>query len=212
MVTISRRGLGWEVFHKPARDQAGPTDSMTCEKLIVATGIVSIPSIPELDLSNFNGISFHAKEIGQRHPELLADTTKHITVIGGHKSALEAVGTCSQAGKNVEWLIRKDGGGPTWMFPARDPKGNPNAKMKALRVMSILGPSAYNTDRWLNRFIHGGTSWLGTWLLKKCFRAMSDMMLADRYTKSENGKKLKPHNDKYANFQTTPTVLYHIQN
>jgi dimethylaniline monooxygenase (N-oxide forming) len=73
-------------------------------------------------LSKFDGFSFYSVEINSRYQELLTDEVKNVALVGGHKSALEAVGTCSQAGKNVKWLVTSGEAGPPWMMPARSPK------------------------------------------------------------------------------------------
>jgi len=67
-------------------------DALTCDKLIVATGVTSNPGLPPYDMSKFEGTCYHSVELGRRHPELLSDKIQHVTVIGGHKSALEVVG------------------------------------------------------------------------------------------------------------------------
>lgn len=114
MVTIERSGSVWKVFTQSKNAAKDEMDVITCEKLIMATGICSKPNIPEYDISTFDGFRFHAKDMASRYKELTAENVDHVTIVGGHKSALEAVGTASQAGKEVEWLIREEGLGPTW--------------------------------------------------------------------------------------------------
>jgi dimethylaniline monooxygenase (N-oxide forming) len=97
-------------------------ESLTFDKLIMATGITSKPKLPKLDLRKFDGFSFHSVDMNSRYQELLADEVKNVTIVGGHKSGLEAVGTRSQAGKNVKWSMRSEGAGFPWMMPARSPK------------------------------------------------------------------------------------------
>ncbi|KAH6662540.1 hypothetical protein B0J14DRAFT_570903 [Halenospora varia] len=128
-------------------------------------------------LSNFDGISFHPVKMGRRHEELVADSVKHVTIIGGHKSALEAVRMCSQAGKKVEW----------------DSKGNPMAKMAVKRAMGVFSTSVYHSNRWIDRFFRSGWWWLGTWLLMWVWGVITKQMQGDKYTKSENGRKLRPN-------------------
>ena len=129
---VERNGPGWKVITRRAGSSTSAIEEITCTKLIVATGITSKPKPVPWDLSRFEGTSFHAIEVGQRQHELLNDKVQHVTVVGGHKSALEAVGACAQAGKKVEWLIRQEGGGPTWMMPARNPDGSSLAKLSTL--------------------------------------------------------------------------------
>lgn len=73
-------------------DVTAPLESITCDKLIIAGGISSTPKKIDQDMSKFDGFYFHSVELGQRHKELVADGVNHVTVIGGHKTALETVG------------------------------------------------------------------------------------------------------------------------
>lgn len=191
--SVQRNGPGWQISVHATGNKSAQRKIITCDKLIVATGITSKPRYPDYDMSKFDGISFQSIEMGNRHEELVADSVKHVTIIGGHKSALEGVGLCSQAGKNVEWLVKASGGGPTWMMPARDPKGNPMAKMSVKRAMGVISTSVYHSDRWIDRFFHSGRWWLGTWLLRWVWGVITKQIQGDKYTKSENGHKLKPN-------------------
>lgn len=195
---VERNGPGWKVITRRAGSSTSAIEEITCTKLIVATGITSKPKPVPWDLSRFEGTSFHAIEVGQRQHELLNDKVQHVTVVGGHKSALEAVGACAQAGKKVEWLIRQEGGGPTWMMPARNPDGSSLAKLSTKRFMGFLSSSIYNSERWLNRFFHSGRWWFGTWFLNWFWGFMTAQVKKDaitkknRYHASENGRKLEP--------------------
>ena len=195
-MSVNRAGAGWSVDVRPTGDLDAAVETLSCNKLIVATGLNSRPKIPEYDLSKYDGISFHALEIGRRYPELLTDEVKNVTVIGGHKSSLEAVGTCAQSGKKVEWLINKNGSGPSWMLPSRNSDGSSFAEMVCKRFTAILSPSVYHSSRRIDRFLHSGQWWLGTWLLRLIWRIFTKTVQRDMYTKSENGLKLKPDPDR----------------
>jgi dimethylaniline monooxygenase (N-oxide forming) len=196
VVSIDRNGSGWKVFVRPTGNGKASVEVITCDKLIVCTGITSKPRPIDFDLGSFDGISFHAIEMGKRHTELVTDEIKNVTVVGGHKSALEVVGTCAQAGKNVEWLIREHGGGPTWLMPPRNPDGTAASKMSTKRAISFFSTSVYHSDRWLNRFLHSGRWRVGSYFIARIWNYMTKMMQGDKYSKSENGKKLKPHPEK----------------
>ncbi|KAH6711276.1 hypothetical protein BKA61DRAFT_88352 [Leptodontidium sp. MPI-SDFR-AT-0119] len=197
-VAVERNESGWKVVTRRTVSSREIVEEITCTKLIISTGITSKPKPTPWDLSKFEGISFHAVEVGQRQHEVLAPEIKHVTVVGGHKSALEAVGAFAQAGKKVEWLIRKEGGGPTWMMPARNPDGSSLAKLSTKRFMGFLSSSVYHSDRWVNRFFHSGKYWFGTWFLNWFWRFMTTQVKKDaitkknRYHRSENGRKLEP--------------------
>ncbi len=151
VVTIEKDDKRWAVTVRQTGSTQGETSILTCDKLILATGLNSKPHMPDLDMSKFDGPSFHALEMAHRHKELVADGVNHVTIIGGHKSALEAVGTAAQAGKKVEWLIR-EGGGPTWMLAARRPDGSSNVKRSKsnrihIRRARIVESSSQNLKR-----------------------------------------------------------------
>jgi dimethylaniline monooxygenase (N-oxide forming) len=196
VVSIERNCSGWKLFVRRRGSIEPCVENLTCDKLSMATGIISKPKLPKLDVSKFDGFSFHSVDMNSRYQELLADEVKNVTIVGGHKSALEAVGTCSQAGKNVEWLVTSGGAGPPWMMPARDPKGVSKSKKALKRALVALGPSIYHSDRWINRFLYSGRSWLGTWLQNWFWGFMTKEILGDTYTKSENSRKLKPNFDR----------------
>lgn len=128
---------------------------------------------------------------------MTADSVKHVTVVGGHKSALEVVGTCAQSGKRVEWLMRAAGGGPTWLLPAKNPDGSSLAKMIGKRFMGFLSTSVYRSDRWIDRFLHSGRWFLGAWLITWFWGKLTKMVQTDKYVKSENGRRLKPQPERY---------------
>ncbi|KUJ24500.1 FAD/NAD(P)-binding domain-containing protein [Mollisia scopiformis] len=193
VLKIERDGRGWKVLVRPVDQPNASPESLFCEKLIMATGITSVPRTPHWDMTKFDGFHFHAKQMGKRHKELVSEDVKNVTIIGGHKSALEAVGTCAQAGKSVEWLVKADGGGPTWLMPAKNPNGSSLAKMSTVRMMAALSPSVYRKPNWLDRFLHSQRWWLGNWLLTSFWTFMTKTIKGDRYNKSPNMKKLEPH-------------------
>lgn len=108
-VNITRSERGWNIVIQSTNDP-DCQESLSCDKLIIATGINSHPKIPDIDMSTYTGVSMHSISIASRYKELLTEDIKTVTVVGGHKSALEAVGLCAQAGKTVNWLVRKEGG------------------------------------------------------------------------------------------------------
>ena len=81
---IERHGTGWQVSCRPTGDEKTTSGSIICDKLIVATGISSKPSLPPYDMSNYEGTWFHSIELGRRLPELLTSDIQHVTVIGEH--------------------------------------------------------------------------------------------------------------------------------
>ncbi|RDW77187.1 FAD protein [Coleophoma cylindrospora] len=206
--SITRSNPGWKLTVKPTGDPGAEPEVLTCDKLIVATGINSRPKVPDLELSSYDGLHMHSVALGKRHEELLADDIKSVTIIGGHKSALEAVGHCAAAGKTVNWLVRKDGGGTTWLIMARNPDGSSSAKASTKRVLGIFTPSVYYSSRWITRFFFSDRFWLGSWIMNSFWNKFTSMLLSDHYTKSENAKKLKPNVSSFFWFVPVGTSLH----
>src|ERR1700761_1679049 len=73
VVAIERNGSGWKILVRPRGVKEAPLEILTCDKLIMATGLTSRPKLPELDLSKFDGFSFHSADMNWRYKELLAD-------------------------------------------------------------------------------------------------------------------------------------------
>jgi cation diffusion facilitator CzcD-associated flavoprotein CzcO len=94
----------------PAEDKLA---SITCDKLVVATGQASQPYIPSLPgIGTFQKPIFHSTQVAEASKSLTTDpTVANVTVIGGSKSAHDAVYLFATAGKRVTWLIRRSGRG-----------------------------------------------------------------------------------------------------
>jgi hypothetical protein len=92
------------------------------------------------------------------------------------------------------------------LFPSRNSDGSSLAKMSTVRALSVVGLSVYSPKRWLTRFLHSGRWWIGTLLINWFWKYMTNMMLGNKYSKSENGRRLKPEPDRYA-LRASFTVL-----
>ena len=106
VVSVERDGEGWKVFTKGigANVSAGQK-TFVCDVLMIAVGHFSVPIIPAIDRSLFNGVTFHTKELARRQNELVSDDIQTVVVIGGNKSAFEAVCISYKAGKKVHWYV-----------------------------------------------------------------------------------------------------------
>lgn len=91
------------------------------EKLIVATGLTSQPQPMHINgEGSYHASIINTANIANQAPRVLDDPhTKRVTVFGGSKSAYDAVYMFASAGKNVDWVIRKSGHGPTWLVPSQ---------------------------------------------------------------------------------------------
>ncbi|TGO08798.1 hypothetical protein BTUL_0191g00080 [Botrytis tulipae] len=164
---------------------------LKCDKLIVASGPSSDPRMPDLDTSQFNGPVFHSLYLGARHAELTADKIKHVTVVGGNKSAAEVVNLCATAGKKVTWLIREGGAGPGMLIQARS-GGVHTAAIAFSRWAGLTVPCLLRTHGFWYWLLHSGLFWPGIWLIGKYWEWASHYMLKGLYEQSENAKKIAP--------------------
>lgn len=86
---------------------------ITCSKLILATGQASkpwLPSIPGMD--TFKVPIFHSAKLNEAYRQFSSNASiSHLTVLGGSKSAHDAVYMFTTAGQRVTWLTRRSGRG-----------------------------------------------------------------------------------------------------
>jgi cation diffusion facilitator CzcD-associated flavoprotein CzcO len=79
--------------------------SILAKKLIVATGMTSQAFLPTFKGQESFGVPlFHSKDFAQHAATL--DTAKSVTVLGGTKSAWDAVYAYATKGIEVNWVIR----------------------------------------------------------------------------------------------------------
>lgn len=83
--------------------EAGAT--IDCEKLIVATGLTSMPNMPTIrGLESFDAPIFHTKNFHDQLP-LLKKEGNTVAVVGGAKSAYDAVYLLASSGVKVKWSV-----------------------------------------------------------------------------------------------------------
>ncbi len=182
----------WQVNIETSSSGNGPnTGLLTCDKLIIATGIDSTPNMPrDIDWSRFEGQIMHSKEIGAKHDLLTSKDVNRVTVVGGNKSAVDAVNLCALAGKEVDWVIRKEGYGPGALLEART-FGIHAGALKALRASAIIFPNVLKSSGFWYWFFHSCKSKIGTWILKQLLDGISSSAMKD-YERSENTLKIAP--------------------
>jgi cation diffusion facilitator CzcD-associated flavoprotein CzcO len=98
----------------------GPAEWTTStKKLIVSTGVTNNPHEPVITGSEqFDAPIIHSAALGLEQGRLLDDAgVKTVAVLGGGKSAYDAVYLAASAGRKVVWLMRRSGRGPAWVFP-----------------------------------------------------------------------------------------------
>ncbi|KAL3468793.1 hypothetical protein BJX99DRAFT_269051 [Aspergillus californicus] len=171
--------------------------SILARKLIMATGLTSQARIPVFDgQDTFGKPMFHVKDLALHQHTVTGDSDTPVTVLGGGKSAWDAVYTCASTGRQVDWIIRESGHGPVWMAPTLvTPFKLYLEKLPVVRALSWFSPCAWadpsSASRFVRRFLHG--TWLGQkvvrsfwWLLEQ------DLLQATRYEDHEETAKLRP--------------------
>lgn len=165
VIEVRRRadGDGWSV--KTEKPEEVGTAVLECRKLVVATGILSTPHLPDLNgADSFDGPIVHSSELGPASATLVGGPdVKTIAVVGGGKSAYDAVYLAASTGHKVEWIIRRSGRGPVWVFPPHTYLGPFRAKREMLltrRVFAVLSPwiwPDFSGWAWLRGFLHSNT-------------------------------------------------------
>ena len=158
-----------EVCQRPAADgwtvrleRDGLFENVECRKLVVATGVLSVPHRPDLEgVAQFDALYLHSSELGPKADELVRNPDiKTVAVLGGCKSAYDAVYLAASTGHKVEWIIRKSGRGPTWVFPTHTYLGPFKAWREALitrRIFAFMSPwpfPDFSGLSWLRNFLH----------------------------------------------------------
>ncbi|MCJ1308628.1 hypothetical protein MMC25_002281 [Agyrium rufum] len=157
---------------------------ITCEKLIVATGQASQPFTPSITgMDEFRRPIMHSAQLGTQGQSLLADPAlKHVTVLGGSKSAHDAVYMFATGGKRVTWLTRRTGRGTMPMAKAYTQMGPWSVWLEGLlmtRSLSWFGACPWSEGdgfgyiRWLLHNTAAGRS-----LVKGYFTNMSSESMA----------------------------------
>lgn len=134
---------GAQAWNVKVRTPAGEQHMQT-KKLIIATGVTNRPHKPPIDgAGEFDGPILHSAELGKQAGIIVKDPqVKTVAVLGGGKSAYDAVYLAAMAGKDVEWIMRKSGKGPSWVFPSHIVLG-------PIRIWREVCPISGAWDLWL---------------------------------------------------------------
>ena len=184
---------GWNVSVRRSDDTE---DNYSTAKLIVATGITNTPHYPHLpDTSSYGSPIIHSANLGKQTDTILSKSVQTVTVIGGAKSAYDAVYLAASSGKKVHWIIRKSGKGPGWVFPPLASLGPFKAWRERLvtrRFISCLSPWIWDDGMGrLRSFLH--ESWLGKKVTQAFWGDIHHVTIKDcKYQDEECLKILEP--------------------
>lgn len=168
------------------------------EKLIVATGVTSIPYMPSLvDDQNDGSVPvIHSRDLGASFSLLRdSDEIEEVVVVGAAKSAYDAVYLLLTMGKKVKWLIRDEGAGPLAILPFKVLGTFNVIAVASTRLMSFLSPSILNCQGFLHKVIH--KSALGKWCVGRfwdCLDYVSGKHAG--YDQGDHVQMLKPEIDR----------------
>ncbi|KAG0637553.1 hypothetical protein HOY80DRAFT_924147 [Tuber brumale] len=168
-------------------------DEVRCEKLIMATGLTSMPFIPtDIQIIDSKITMFHSAEMKKWQEMLQTDKrgVERVTIYGGGKSSFDAAYMCVAAGKKVDWIIRESGQSVSSMFSAKA-LGKTSPLMASKRLFGALSPCIYDSETMTSKFLHGTS--VGRWIVKTYWKTLNNITMKKHgmYT-SENGRKLVP--------------------
>ena len=123
-----------------------------CTKLIWAVGPGSSPVRPTWPKDNFSSPVIHSSDTGKNLG--LISQAKSVTVVGAAKSAFDTAYFLTKAGKEVDWIIREDGGGPIAMGPPTLLGIWNTVDGLSTRSMAMFSPSIMNTSGFWYKAIH----------------------------------------------------------
>ena len=157
---IERCPYGWRV-------KINGNSLFETRKLIVSTGVTSVPNELPFKIEDSPIPIIHSRDICENVKAMSADHVQNVVIVGAAKSAYDAAYLLSTLGKNVTWIIRPDGSGPMPIMPP-ELLGMNTISTGSTRLMSYLSPSLLNTDTWLGTFFHRTTA--GRWLTRAHWR------------------------------------------
>ncbi|KFY02050.1 hypothetical protein V490_00665 [Pseudogymnoascus sp. VKM F-3557] len=187
------RGGEWHIKYDVVFGDVVEQRQLVSKKMVLATGTTSVPSMPTIKGSEeFGGSVFHFKDLPQRAKEL--SEANNIVVLGGSKSAADAVYYNASRGKHVDWVIRESGRGPAWFnYAFISPLNLQFEKLTTTRFMTFLSPSIYlDAYPTIRRLLHDTR--IGRALLRGFFSIIdSNAIAAAKYNDHPETKKLIPH-------------------
>lgn len=195
----SLRDEGWRLRTRSGSSSEAVESSLLTRKLIVATGLTSDPNMPKLPGSeSFGSPLFHTRDFRQHATTL--ESVQNVVVLGGAKSAWDAVYLYASRGVHVDMVIRQSGKGPCWMSPPYvTPLKRWLEKLVFTRLLTWFSPCIWgDADGYgfARQFLHGTA--IGRWLTQSFWATLGRDVLAlngyDKHPETDIAK-LKPWTD-----------------
>lgn len=179
---------GWRLHFRDSGD------IVETAKLMVASGVTSIPNMPSLDDTDVSVPVIHSMNLGASFEDIKRPEIKEVVVVGAAKSAYDAVYLLLTMGKKVTWVIRPGGAGPLAILPSKLLGFWTSIGVASTRLMTGLSPSIFNTNGLLYSVFQ--KSPLGRWLTARFWDTVA--LLSDfhaGYYKGDHVAKLRPEID-----------------
>ena len=185
----------------------GQDNVVICDKLIIATGLTSIPSIPSPPTSETFCIpQYHVRFLSKIQ---IHSKGQHAIVVGGAKSAYDAAYSMVKQGvEHVTLVIKEKGSGPAWLIPESVLFNINTDKMIGTRLVAAFTPNIWFTTSWLHFLLH--RTRVGQWLIKSIWQLAEELIKYQiGYEKDDNLKKLLPQNGSLFWSSTNTCILNH---
>ncbi|PKY00157.1 FAD/NAD(P)-binding domain-containing protein [Aspergillus campestris IBT 28561] len=190
----------WWIVRVECVDGSKEAEDIIARRLVIATGLTSTPSIPQLPGSDrFTGLMLHSKQLKEQAHTLAK--CQNVVVLGANKSAWDVCYRAAKSGAQVHMVIRPSGGGPSYVWPRSffiGPWKVSLAKISATRGFSLFDPTLFGERgafSWIREFLH--RTLVGSWLCQLFWSCL------DKHIKSINGYRGNPEVQKLEPW-TTP--------
>ncbi|CAG8952777.1 hypothetical protein HYFRA_00009022 [Hymenoscyphus fraxineus] len=178
------------------RGADGLQQTFTTPRLIVASGLTSIPNMPYLKGSeNFGGRILHHDAFGSSDV-LTSPDVKRIVILGAGKSSADMAYEAVKAGKTVSWVIKAtETTGPGFFLSPAGKGPYKNAfEIGMTRAAGSFTPSFMNGVNWWTKLLHSST--YGPKLMNSFWGAVDgDARKEAHFTREclQGFDKLEPH-------------------
>ena len=195
----AHRREAWTLGFADIHEEPVRSGITACAKLVIATGQASQPLPPSIPgAKRFKKPIIHSADMGAHSDEICSSSSgSHVTVVGGSKSAHDAVYMSATAGKQVTWLTRRTGRGAMPMAKPYTKMGPWSVWLEGLlmtRALSWFGPCPWSDGDgfgWVRDFLH--RTRIGMSLVRGYFANMTGESLAQSgILDSKETKKLAP--------------------
>lgn len=187
---------------------ANQVELLECDKLIVATGLTSTPSIPIIPTGNHFSIpQYHVRSLAKVQ---ISSSHQHVLVVGGAKSAYDAAYTMAKQGaQHVTLVIKETGPGPAWLIPEYLFSNVGADKLISTRfVANLFNPNIWSSNTFVHFLFH--KTIVGQMVVKNAWRLAENLIRwYVGYESDENLKKLLPSKGSLFWSSTNSAVLNH---